>query len=251
MRRLKYIGLILLLSGALSNLPASLIPSGTLDISGTGLGAANTVLTWDSPGSALLESGCVSWSGTVDVKGAAACPGGIAGGDESLSKTQTRTFSETGLTGAGLFASAYSIVVVFNASEPDDNITLRNLVMTIYAPDSTVLFTSGAFTLQDVTGATGGTGSSGLSFKLDIAQQFAANSAAFGTNFNLLNRIGIASTAGCTLAPCDVAGQYSATGGHETIFVFAVPIPEPASFFTLGSGLILVAALLRRRLRKA
>lgn len=216
---------------------ASLIFDELATISGTGLGAVFTVLTIQNSPS---ESGCVAWNG-ADVKGAAACPPGITGGDEQTAQTETRTVSEIGLTDAA------DLRIVFNASETDEAIILNNLVLRIFSPAGALIYTSGAFTPVDFTDLTHGVGSSGQVFKLDAAQITAANSA--GAFSNPLNRIGLAATAGVG------TGAQQSDNGKETFFVAkggcpsisvsptslpagTVGVPYPATDFTATGGTV-------------
>lgn len=175
---------------------ASLVPVGPVPYSGTGLGAVNTVLT---VGGRPVESGCVARGPAGDVIGPAACPPGFAGGDEltGASQTQTRTIAELGLT------TAADLRIVVNVNESVGNvITLDNLVLTIYDPAGTILFTSGPFTppafgLEHQPGTT-----VGYVFQLDAIQAAQAQLV-----FQPTNRVGLAAT------------LTGATAGNETFFV--------------------------------
>jgi hypothetical protein len=227
------VGAALLAAGASAQ--ASLVLLGPQDFQGTGLGAANTVLTITSPANSTFESGSVAF-------------GNVTSGDvlTGTSQTQTRTLGELGV------ASASSLRVVFNALEPgntaDNGITLSDLVLNIWSPTGTLLFTSGAFTGIDFADTQTGAGNSGFLFGLDAAQQAAA-AAAFGAGFEN-NVIGLSATAGCnTSSPLGCLG---ATGGFETFFVGdtsdLVPgIPEPETYALMLAGLALVGWMAKRR----
>lgn len=163
---------------------------------GTGLGTVNTILTVNN---SPTESGCVAWDGSADVVGATACPTGIAGGDEQTgeSQTQTRTMEELGLT------TSAALRIVLNANEEStDGITVDNLVLTIFAPDGTELFNSGAFVPVVIPSTFPGTGNSGFVFRLDDAQAAAAE-----PFFAADNRIGLS------------ASLSQSSAGNETFFV--------------------------------
>ena len=178
---------------------ADLVPLGPIPFSGTGLGSEHTILTvQNNP----TESGCVAWNGTTNVIGAAACPPGIAGGNEltGSSQTQTRTIAELGLT------SATDLRIVLNLNENTlDPVILQNMRLRIFSPAGAVLFDSGTTFVPVVDLFGSGTGQAGYVFLLTPAQAAAAQ-----TVFAPTNRIGIAATLTGT------------TSGHETFFVAPV-----------------------------
>jgi hypothetical protein len=213
---------------------ASLVLLGPQDFQGTGLGAVNTILTMTSPGSTSNESASVG----LDLTGAQAISGDALRGS---SQTQVRSISSLGLT------SASALRVVFNAIEPgnaQNSINLDNLVLNIYSPTGSVLFTSGAFSAQGFPNTFTGAGNSGFVFGLDRTQADAAQAAAFSGGSFGSNLIGLSASAS------------SATGGPETFFVAAAPtvstgavppVPEPQTYAMLMAGLALLAFISRRR----
>ena len=66
-----------------NNASASLVFDSSIEITGTGLGAVNTVVTAHDPPGDGIESGCVGFDGTSDVVGSSACLGSLPGGDVS------------------------------------------------------------------------------------------------------------------------------------------------------------------------
>lgn len=199
---------------------ATLIHDGLVDLTGTGLGAVNTILTIQSPASSTTAQGCVGRS-------TAGCPGGTPnstpsdpgriiggslGGNELTGDGQTKTIlgSTSGVT------SAEDLRIIFNASEPSSaaqqSITLNDLRLTIYNPDNTIQFTSGALaSALNFPDATGGVGQAGFVFRLDSAQAAAA-----GT-IDADDRIGLS------------ALVTNAEGGLETFFVTRRPAVRAGS----------------------
>jgi hypothetical protein len=212
---------------------ATLVLQGPQNFQGTGLGAVNTILTIQSPGSSSFEAGAVgrTTGSATDVISGDAMTG--------ASQTQTRSISSLGVT------SAADIRVVFNALEPGNEagqrISLNNLQLSIYSPTGSLLFNSGAFTPIDFPDTFTGAGNSGFVFALDSTQAGQAQTAAFlggGFGSNLI---------GLTAAASD------ATGGFETFFVASgsggvtTPIPEPETYALMLAGLGVLSFVARRR----
>lgn len=200
---------------ATTNANATLEYLGPVDLSGTGLGNVNTLLTIQSPRNTTTESGSVSWDGFSSV---------TSGDTQAINNT---------LLLSSLGTSASDLRIIFNASEPGNNqngITLDNLVATIYSPTGDALWNSGAFTSVSFATTSSGTGNSGFSFGLDATQSAQAQSF-----FDGVNRLGLSATA------------LDATGGHETFFATASPVPEPETYGMMLMGLGLMGFVARRK----
>lgn len=196
---------------------------GPQEFQGTGLGAVNTILTIQNTGT---ETGSVG----LDAGGNEVITGDALTG---ASQTQVRSLSELGIT------SAADINIVFNAVEPgndDNSISLDNLVLSIYDPSGSVLFTSDAFSPVFFENTFTGTGNSGFVFGLS-ATEISNAQQAFTGDFGQ-NLVGLSATASL------------ASAGHETFFVTTTPIPEPSTYAMIGVGLLGLAFARRRKSQK-
>jgi hypothetical protein len=246
------------------------------ELSGQGVGAVATVIVVQDGNEQNLV-GCIGRdaSGTADVKGATFTgstggTGGCVGSDDAVQNgsSQTLRFDDNKLQ-FGATSDASQIGVVYNSAQAQNStgeITLFDLVLRIYAPDGTILFTSSGVKDSDgnlidadlIPGITldpdeAGTGGSGFLFKLDAAQVALANAAfTAGGGFDAGNRFAVSVNTGC-------AGPQTATcvensGGPETVNIVNLgepsgggEVPEPATFALMGVALAGVALYRRRQ----
>lgn len=223
---------------------ASLIYTGVVNDTGTGIGQVNTILTLNNDNQPVIRgnpnpnygmtTGAVFRTGSGD-----GTSGNVQSNGNSQVHNATWSFGELNVT------QASQLVIVFNPVEPgnaqDNSVRLESLVLSIYTDDGDLLWDSGAFAPITFPTSETGTGRSGYAFSLDaeqagLAQPFLAE----------LNRIGLS------------ASLSGANGGPDTFFVRVLDegegpgneVPEPGSVALLGLGIAGMTAL-RRRQRKA
>jgi hypothetical protein len=223
-----------LIFGSLECANASLMFVSPTDLTGTGLGAVNTVLTIQSPGSTTVATGCVGYIGSGDTFASNVCGFADSNVKQGTSQSKTVLISDTGAS------SAEDLRIVYNSSQPGGGaVTVAALDLRIYGSDGTVLFDSGMFTPVSFSSTETGTGKAGFVFGLDATQ--AAQAQAFFTGSN---RIGLGS---------EITDE---VGGLETFFVTDIAgaggggagggeVPEPVSLILIGGGL-LVLGLMRK-----
>ena len=232
-----------------ASLSATLVPIGQISLTGQGLGAVNTSVTFQNTGT---ESGCVGSnsagtaippSGSGVFVGPAECPAGISGGNEGTGNGQSNLFTATqlGIQSGNINGFSFAnLVLLFNGNEggvpADQNISLDKLALDLFSSSGTLLGTFGTAGANAFT-AFPGVGSAGFAFQLDAAEALQAN-ALLLANPNLL----IATAATASLAQ----------GGAETISLSTIPrvqsiVPEPRAGALILSMLIVAMLAFRKR----
>jgi hypothetical protein len=225
---------------------ADLIYVPSNQVSGTGLGAVNTVLTevdTNRPGGTDngIESGCIAYDPSTGTKTTTKCAGilGVEGGDNQAINNLYSLSQISGLTSAG------DLAVVVNISEGGQGGTalLTNLYLSLYNTSTGMIEYFDYKGVDLALSDTGGIGKSGNHlFVLNAAQADAAN---------LL--------CGATLSNCLIGGGlqfgYNSTdNAPETMYVtyYKPPtqVPEPFSLALVGAGMLGMGFVRSRRSRR-
>ena len=218
---------------------ADLIFAPAIQITGTGLGAVNTLVTvadGSTPNNPTIESGCVSSTGGAFSN--FSCLNGVQGGDNQAINS-TRLLSNVSSTDAS------DLALVVNIAETGQDLTviLTDIYLSLYSLGGTLLgnfqYTGPDLSLTQGTGT--GIGGSGFVFVLDAAQ-------------------GALADAACpVLSQCYAGGGFqfglgSTNNGPETLYITSVQgggqppgqIPEPGTLGLLGLALLGAYAARRR-----
>jgi len=236
-------------SGA--TLSASLVPIGLVPTTGNGLGAVNTSISFSNSNNngnpALIESGCVGILGGAPSSSSSVCPAGFPGGDNSNPpapsvKNQTYTTAQLGFSSTTNFAN---LVLLFNAIESDQMITLDHIALTLYGDGTSQTFSYAGAPI--VFNALPGQGNAGFGFQLDATQAAAANA------FLALHpgtQVGTAATPSGGLSAGDESISLSTItstqpGGGPS----GGQVPEPGSVYLTLTGMLLISVGMVRRQR--
>jgi hypothetical protein len=212
-----------LTSNAMATLiPISAPPTNAVNLAGQGLGAVNTIMTFQGTGGATTASGTVGWNGSA-----------VTTTGDTTAINNVWTMAQLGTT------SFNNIVLLFNGNETgeDPSIRLISMSLNLYAAGGGLL-PGGTFSTAGFTdySAFPGVGSAGFAYRLDADQAMAANALLAA---NPLLRIGAS------------ASVSSAHDGPETISVSTLtpPTTVPDAGSTVAFlGLGLVALGFARRL---
>ena len=226
--------------GCMGSASASLVFMGTYDGTGEGYGNVNNILSLHKSGGAGgagdVEAGTVSWDGTQDVKT----------GDYDLTnpnKTATQTFATIGLSGS---TAAADLRLFWDPSEvgssAGDDTQVDQLVMSIFAPDGTLLFSASlAAPVHHNTLGNPGLGGGDFVYGLDATQAAGLQAALDGVGDFSQYRIGLHATVSYVDDGPDtwfVGKKLGGNGNH---------VPEPGALSLAALGLFGAAMASRRR----
>jgi hypothetical protein len=225
---------------------ANLIFVGPEVVGGAGFGALPRALTIQSHGpSQNSESGCIApdgGGGLIAGSGACAPLDGDIGGDEAppigFPKQSAPTLSSLGITAGD------QVAVLFDGVQPQNSnnnvVTINDLTLKLYNGTTLVFTASGTFSNLATNP---GNGKTDYLFMLDSteAKQF---DAAMAGNTN--DRIALDSTISF---PRQSAGpdSYVLTNINNIPGVSIESIPEPLTAFLIGSGLVALGLLRRKK----
>ncbi len=234
-------------SSAFANLiPINLVPS-----TGNGLGAVNSVVTFQNTGTevgavGLAPGGAVTTGSAVAYGIGNGFPNSAGGTHETTgSGNNVYTTSGLGITATGINTFA-NLILLFNGNEggntADQGITLTNLSLNLFSPSGSLLgsyFTVAPFTVQAFTG----TGNAGFGFQLDATQAAEAN-ALFALNPNIT--IGAAARATGANAGFETISLSRLNSGSNPP-IAAVAVPEGGMTVLMLGGALAGLTLLGRR----
>jgi hypothetical protein len=225
---------------------ANLILVGPEVVGGAGFGALPRALTVQShTPSQNTESGCIApdgGGGLIAGSGACAPLDGTVGGDEAppinFPKQSAPTLSSLGITNAN------QIAILFDGVQPQSannaTVTINDLTLKLYSGATLVLTASGTFSNLATNP---GNGTTDYLFILDSAEAAEFNAAIAG---HFGDRIALDSTISF---PRQSAGpdSYVLTNISNIPGVSIESIPEPLTAFLIGSGLLALGLVRRKK----
>lgn len=226
MSRLQALVAATVVLGAPLSASAQLNFLGPVDQNGTGFGHVNTVLTLQSPNNTSNEAGCIGPTGVLTC-----LPGDLVPGNSHSNLFTVGDFP--GLSGSNL-------TLFLNFAEPGNALdgTLNNATLTLYN-GTTPLFNASTGLVNFPT-TFPGIGNSGFAFGLSPS-----DAALFDT---------FLANAGSSAYTLGLSASFSnVTGGPETFYLGETTtpstIPEPSSLALLGTGLMGLMPVVRRKWR--
>lgn len=224
---------------------ADLILVGPEVIGGSGFGGLPRSLTIQSHGpSQNSESGCIAPDGSGGlIAGSGACAplGGLIGGNEQnpigFPKQSAPTLSSLGITNANQIGILFDAVQPQNAN--NNVVSINDLTLKLYSGATLVLTASGSFSSLATNP---GNGQTDYLFTLNATEAAAFNAAIAG---NFVDRLALDSMISF---PRQSAGpdSFALVNTATLLHVQAIAIPEPASTFLVGFGLLALGFILRK-----